>query len=50
VAEPFAGSGSTILASEIMHRKCRAIEISDIYGEVIINRFERFTSKKAKKL
>ncbi len=50
VADPFAGSGSTILASEIMHRKCHTIEISDIYGEVIINRFERFTNLKAKKL
>jgi len=50
VAEPFAGSGSTILASEIMHRKCRAIEISDLYGEVILNRFERFTNIKPKKL
>lgn len=50
IAEPFAGSGSTILSSEIMHRKCRAIEISDIYGEVIINRFEKFSGLKAKKL
>ena len=50
VMEPFAGSGTTLLASEIMHRKCRAIEISDIYGEVIINRFERFSKKKARKI
>lgn len=47
VMEPFAGSGSTIIASEIMKRKCRAIEISPTYSEVIINRWERFTGLKA---
>ena len=50
VMEPFCGSGSTILASEIMKRKCRAIEISPTYGEVIIARFERFTGKKVVKI
>jgi DNA modification methylase len=50
VLEPYAGSGSTIIASEIMKRKCRAIEISPTYGEVIIARFERFTGKTALKL
>lgn len=45
--EPFAGSGSTIIASEIMKRKCRAIEITPLYAEVIIRRFEKFTGKKA---
>jgi len=50
VMDPFVGSGSTIIASEIMKRKCRAIEISETYGEVILNRFERFTGQKAVKL
>ena len=50
VVEPFGGSGSTIIASEIMHRKCRAIEISPLYGEVILNRFERYTGQKPKKI
>jgi hypothetical protein len=50
VMEPFTGSGSTIIACEIMKRKCRAIEISEKYAEVIINRFERFSGKKAVKL
>lgn len=50
VVEPFAGSGSTIIASEIMKRKCRAIELSALYGEIIVNRFEKFTGKKAKKI
>lgn len=50
VMEPFGGSGSTIIASEIMKRQCRAIEISPLYAEVIIARFEKFTGKKAIKL
>ncbi|RXG63922.1 hypothetical protein ES695_14980 [Candidatus Atribacteria bacterium 1244-E10-H5-B2] len=50
VAEPFCGSGSTIIACEIMHRKCRAIEIEPIYGEVILMRWEKFTGRKAIKL
>ena len=47
VMEPFGGSGSTIIACEVMKRRCRAIEISPTYAEVIINRFEKFTGKKA---
>lgn len=50
VMEPFAGSGSTIIACEIMKRKCRAIEIEPIYGEVILARWEKFANKKAKLL
>lgn len=50
VAEPFCGSGSTIIACDIMHRKCRAIEIEPIYGEVTLARWEKFTNKKAVKI
>jgi DNA modification methylase len=50
VMDCFAGSGSTIIACEIMKRKCRAIEIEPIYGEVILARFERFTGQKAIKI
>lgn len=50
IMEPYAGSGSTIIASEIMHRKCRAIEISETYAEVIIARWEKFSGKKAQKI
>jgi DNA modification methylase len=45
VMEPFGGSGSTLIASDIMHRKCRTIEISPTYSEVIINRWQKFTGK-----
>ena len=50
IAEPFGGSGSTIIASEIMHRKCRAIELVPQYGEVILNRFQKFTGIEPKKI
>ena len=50
VMEPFGGSGSTMIACEIMKRRCRLIELSPMYAEVIINRFEKFTNKKPKKL
>ncbi|HEC88448.1 MAG TPA: hypothetical protein ENI52_03935 [Thermoplasmata archaeon] len=50
VMEPFGGSGSTIIACEIMKRKCRAIEIEPIYAEVILTRWENFTGQKAKKI
>ena len=33
--------------SEIMKRKCRMIEIEPLYGEVILRRWEKFTSRKA---
>jgi len=50
IIEPFAGAGSTLIAAEILHRKCRCIEIEPIYAEVIIKRWEKFTNKIAKKL
>ena len=50
VMEPFGGSGSTAIACEIMKRKCRLIEISPTYSEVIVNRWEKFTGKTAQKI
>jgi len=41
---------STLIACEIMKRKARIIEICDIYGEVILLRFEKFTGQKARKI
>ncbi len=50
IVDCFAGSGSTLIACEIMKRKCRAIEIEPIYGEVILRRWERLIGQKATKL
>jgi len=38
ILEPFAGSGTTIIASEQLGRQCRAIEISEKYCAVILER------------
>lgn len=50
VYEPFAGSGSTLVACEQTRRRCIAIELDPRYCAVIIARFEKLTSIKAEKL
>ncbi|OGK62589.1 hypothetical protein A2334_03560 [Candidatus Roizmanbacteria bacterium RIFOXYB2_FULL_38_10] len=50
VAEPFGGSGSTLIACERMKRRCFLMEKSPIYAEVIRNRWQKLTGKKAIKL
>ena len=50
IIEPFGGSGSTLIAAEKMKRRCRIMEKSPVYAEVIRNRWEKFTGLKAKKL
>ena len=47
VYEPFAGSGTTIIAAEMTKRKCLAIEISPAYVDVCVQRWENFTGGKA---
>lgn len=48
VLEPFGGSGSTLVASIKLGRKCRIMEKSPVYAEVIIKRWEKLTGKTAK--
>lgn len=50
VLEPFGGSGSTLVASIKLGRKCRIMEKSPVYAEVIINRWEKLTGKEVKLL
>lgn len=50
VGEPFGGSGSTLIAATKMHRRCFIMEKSPVYAEVIINRWEKLTGKKAVKI
>jgi DNA modification methylase len=38
VVDPFAGSGTTMVACQNLNRKCRAIEISPAYCSVILER------------
>lgn len=39
VYEPFGGSGSTLIASEQLNRKCCAIELEPKYCDVIVRRY-----------
>ncbi len=50
ILDPFGGSGSTLIACEQLNRKCYMMELDPKYCDVTINRWERFTGKKAKKL
>jgi len=47
VADPFGGSGSTLIACEQHGRRCRTIELDEKYGDVIITRWQDFTGKQA---
>ena len=50
VVEPFGGSGSTLIAAIRMQRRCRIMEKSPVYAEVIRRRWEMATGKKAIKI
>lgn len=50
VLEPFGGSGSTLIASTNLGRRCYIMEKSPVYAEVILNRWERHTGKKRVKI
>ncbi|OPZ24021.1 MAG: DNA methylase [bacterium ADurb.BinA186] len=50
IVEPFGGSGSSLIASIKMKRRCYLMEKSPIYAEVIRNRWEKLTGLKAKKI
>jgi DNA modification methylase len=45
VFEPFCGSGTTIVACEVMQRKCRAIEIAPGYTAATLERWILMTGK-----
>ena len=50
VLEPFCGSGSTLIASTKLKRRCFIMEKSPVYAEVALNRWEKFTGKKRVKI
>ncbi len=45
--EPYAGSGTTVIASEIMGRVCLAAEINPVYVDLAVRRWQKFTEKQA---
>lgn len=49
VYDPFLGSGTTIIAAEQLGRRCYGLEISPAYCDVIVQRWEKFTGRKAER-
>lgn len=47
VADIFGGSGTTLIAAEQLGRKARLMEIDPRFGDVIIDRWEKYTGRKA---
>jgi len=51
IAEPFAGSGTTIIAAQNLSRRCYAMEISINYAGVILQRFsDAFPAEEIKQI
>jgi DNA modification methylase len=50
ILEPFGGSGSTLIASTKMNRRCFLMEKSPVYAAVIRNRWQKLTGLKAEKI
>lgn len=47
VLDQFGGSGSTLIACEETGRKCRMMELDPAYVDVIVDRYQKFTGRKA---
>ena len=50
VLDLFGGSGSTLIAAEQTERKAFLMELDPLYADVIVQRFEKFTGEKAKRI
>jgi len=49
VLDLFGGSGSTLIAAEQTGRRCLMMELDPLYCDVIVQRWERFTGRKAER-
>jgi len=47
VLDCFCGSGTTLIAAEILGRRCFGMEIDPLYTDVCVQRWEDFSGKKA---
>ena len=47
VYEPFLGSGTTLAAAEVTERVCCGMELDPKYVDVIVQRWETISGKKA---
>lgn len=50
VLDLFGGSGSSLIACEQTDRRCFMMELDPLYADVIVQRWEKFTGKKAERL
>jgi DNA modification methylase len=48
--DPFAGSGSTLIATERTGRLFAGIELDPVYADVILARWERFSGDVAERI
>lgn len=48
VFDPFCGSGSTMIACEMMARACRTIELDPAYCDAAVQRWQTLTEKEAR--
>ena len=46
-AEPFGGSGSTLIGAERTGRRCYTMELQPKYADVIVKRWQAYTDKQA---
>jgi DNA modification methylase len=49
VYDPFLGSGTTLIAAEMMGRTCYGVELSPAYCDVIVARWEKATGQTAER-
>lgn len=47
VYEPFSGSGTTLIAAEMLGRRCYAMELEPKYVQMAIERWQAFTGLEA---
>lgn len=50
VLDPFAGSGTTVIACEQLKRRAAVMELDPHYASVIVDRWERLTGKAAERV
>jgi DNA modification methylase len=47
IYEPFSGSGTAIIAAEMTHRRCYAIELAPQFVDVAVIRWQNYTGRQA---
>lgn len=50
VIDFFGGSGSTLIACEKTKRRCFTMELDPKYCDVVVDRWEKYTGEKAKRI